>query len=57
MTRHDSYWWHGSLGRNDANGWPVWFIEWGGRGHKRYGAPLLAIGWPWRGKRVMIRTW
>ncbi len=41
--RRDSYWWHGSISHTrKGTWWPVWYIEWGGRGYDRWGAPLLA---------------
>jgi hypothetical protein len=30
---------------------PLWYVEWGGRGWRRYGAPLLAVLVPLWGKR------
>lgn len=51
------YWWAGSIGQDDANGWPLWFIEWGGRGYRKYGAPLFCFAFPVGKRRISFRTW
>ena len=55
--RHDTYWWGGSIGMDVKGGWcPLWYVEWGGKGYKRYGAPLFSCLIPvWRWK-IRLKT-